>query len=91
MPSFDTSVTAPLGTLVVLGVGLSEETGLIIHPNQPAEVFGDEAVIVIDAASVAHNNLSGLPDGHVISGHGLQLHVLVAGQQLNLATRAVVA
>ena len=75
----------------LLGVGLSEETGLIIHPNQPAEVFGDEAVIIIDAASVAHNNLSGLPDGHVISGHGLQLHVLVAGQQLNLATRAVVA
>ena len=73
----------------LLGVGLSEETGLLIRPNQPAEVFGDEAVVVIDAAYATHNNLPGLPDGHVISGHGLRLHVLVAGQQLNVTTREV--
>ena len=73
----------------LLGVGLSEETGLIIRPGQPAEVFGEEAVIVIDAAQASHNNLPGLGEGEVICGHGLQLHVLVAGQQLHLATRAV--
>ena len=73
----------------LLGVGLSEETGLIIRPGQPAEVFGDEAVVIIDAAHTTHNNLPGLPEGHVISGHGLQLHILVAGQQLNLTTRMV--
>ena len=73
----------------LLGVGLSEETGLIIRPGQPAEVFGDEAVVIIDAAHTTHNNLPGLPEGHVISGHGLQLHLLVAGQQLNLTTRMV--
>ena len=73
----------------LLGVGLSEETGLIIRPGQPAEVFGDEAVVIIDAAHTTHNNLSGLSEGHVISGHGLQLHILVAGQQLNLTTRMV--
>ena len=73
----------------LLGVGLSEETGLIIRPGQSAEVFGDEAVVIIDAAHTTHNNLPGLPEDHVISGHGLQLHILVAGQQLNLTTRMV--
>ena len=73
----------------LLGIGLSEETGLLIRPGQPAEVFGEEAVIVIDAARVTHNNLPGLADGQVISGHGLQLHVLVAGQHLDLVTRLV--
>ena len=73
----------------LLGIGLSEETGLLLRPGQPAEVFGDEAVVVIDAAPATHNNLPGLPAGHVISGHGLRLHVLVAGQRLDLATREV--
>jgi cyanophycinase len=80
---------AVLSQPALLGVGLSEETGLIVRPNQPAEVFGDEIVVVIDAAHATYNNLSGLPDGEFISGHGLQLHLLTAGQRLNFATRKV--
>ena len=80
---------AVLAQPTLLGVGLSEETGLVIRPGQPAEVFGDEAVVVIDATHTTHNNLPGLPEGRVISGHGVHLHVLVAGQQLNLTTREV--
>ena len=82
-------VHAVLAQPELLGVGLSEETGLLIRPNQPAEVFGDEAVIIIDAAHTTHNNLPGLSDDQVISGHGLRLHVLVAKQRLDLATRIV--
>lgn len=73
----------------LLGIGLSEETGLLIRPGQPAQVFGEEAVVVIDAAQATHNNLPGLPTGAVISGHGLQLHVLVAGQAVDIAGREV--
>ncbi|GAB3860020.1 cyanophycinase [Hymenobacter terrigena] len=73
----------------LLGIGLSEETGLVIRPGQPAHVFGEEAVVVIDAAQVTHNNLPGLAEGAVISGHGLQLHVLVAGQAVDIAGREV--
>ncbi len=74
----------------LLGIGLSEETGLVIGPGgQPLRVFGEEAVVVVDAAAVSHNNLPGLAAGAVISGHGLRLHLLVAGQQLDLATREV--
>ena len=73
----------------LLGIGLSEETALVIRPGRPTEVFGDEAVVIIDAAYTTHNNLAGIADGQVISGHGLRLHVLVAGQHLDLATRAV--
>jgi cyanophycinase len=73
----------------LLGVGLSEETGLLIRPGQPAQVFGEEAVVIVDASELSHNNLPGLAEGAVISGHGLRLHLLVAGQQLNLDTRQV--
>ncbi len=80
---------AVLARPALLGIGLSEETGLLIRPGQPAQVFGDEAVVVVDAAPTTHNNLPGLAPGAVISGHGLHLHLLVAHQQLDLATRVV--
>ncbi|SFQ32970.1 cyanophycinase [Hymenobacter arizonensis] len=73
----------------LLGIGLSEETGLIVRGGQPMEVFGDEVVVVIDAAQLKHNNLPDLAEGQMISAHGLQVHLLVAGQQLDLATRQV--
>lgn len=73
----------------LLGIGLSEETGLIVHPARLAEVFGDGVVVVVDAAHVTHNNLPEVTEGQFISGHGLHLHMLVAGQQLNLVSRAV--
>ena len=71
----------------LLGVGLSEETGLLIQPNQPARVFGTEAVVVVDAAHVTHNNLPEVPRNEFISGHGLHLHLLIDGQQLHLPSR----
>ena len=80
---------AVLAQPALLGIGLSEETGLLIRPGQPAQVFGEEAVIVIDAAQATHNNLPGLAEGAVISGHGLQLSVLVAGQVVDIAGREV--
>ena len=58
-------------------------------PDRAAAVFGEEVVVVVDAGELTHNNLSELEEGKPISGHGLRLHLLVAGQQLDLATRKV--
>jgi len=71
----------------LLGIGLSEETGLIIRPDQPAEVFGYEVVVVIDAAAVSYSNLPGLPEDEMISGHDFRLHILANGQRIDLVTR----
>ena len=73
----------------LLGLGLSEETGLIIRHGHQAEVFGDEVVFTVDASDHTHSNLAALPRNAPISGHGLLVHLLVAGQGLNLATREV--
>jgi cyanophycinase len=71
----------------LLGIGLSEETGLIIRPQQPAEVFGDEVVIAIDGSAINYSNLPGLPKDEMVSGHGFQLHILTIGQHIDLLTR----
>ena len=71
----------------LLGLGLSEETGLIIRPGQPAEVFGDEAIVVVDGGQLTHIGLTDLPKDEMVSGHGFRLHLLTHGQALDLATR----
>lgn len=78
---------AVLAQPACLGLGLSEETGLLVRPGQPAEVFGDEVLFVLDAAAVTHVRLEGPGYRRPISGHGLTLHLLVAGQQLDIANR----
>ncbi|HEX8506974.1 MAG TPA: cyanophycinase [Hymenobacter sp.] len=80
---------AVLAQPTLLGIGLGEETGIIVRPGQAAEVFGEEVVVVVDAAHITHNNVPNLPEGRIISGHGLQLHLLAAGQRLDLDTRTV--
>ena len=70
-----------------LGLGLSEETGLLLRPGQPAEVFGDEVVFAFDAATAQYISLVGPGPRQPVSGHGLTTHLLVAGQRFDLATR----
>lgn len=75
----------------LLGLGLSEETGLIVRSGQLAEVFGDEAVVVVDGGALSYRSPADLPRDEMISGHGFRLHLLTVGQGLNLATRQPVA
>ena len=73
-----------------LGLGLSEETGLLLRFGQPAEVFGDGVVAVIDGRELTQTNAAAVGPGQPVSGHGLRLHLLVAGQQLDLSRRRAV-
>ena len=73
----------------LLGLGLSEETGLIIHPRQPAEVIGDEVVVVVDGAGLTHSSVPHTTPNQLVSGHGFRLHLLTTGQRLDMATREV--
>ena len=67
----------------LLGVGLSEETGLIFRPGQPAEVFGDEVVVVVDGRHLAASNYAAVGPGQPIGAQGFVVSLLVAGDKLS--------
>ncbi|SES75801.1 cyanophycinase [Hymenobacter actinosclerus] len=69
-----------------LGLGLSEETGLIIRGGRHATVFGDGVATVLDARALHGTNLGRIGRGEPVSCQDLRLHLLVAGQQLDLTT-----
>lgn len=72
-----------------LGLGLSEETGIIVRGGTVAEVFGDGLMIVVDGNDLQGNTIGRVGRGEPVSGQDLRVHLLVAGQQLDLQTRQI--
>jgi cyanophycinase len=60
----------------VLGIGLGEDTGLLIHNNSQMEAIGSGLVILVDGRSIRNTNLTQVELGHPISIENLVVHVL---------------
>lgn len=69
----------------LLGLGLSEETGLLLRPGRPAEVFGTEVVFVADARHLTSTNYVALSKGQPLGARGLRVDLLVAGDELAMS------
>ena len=68
----------------LLGVGLSEETGLIFRPGRLPEVFGDEVVVLVDGRQLTANSYASQPAGQPVGGQGFRVSLLVKGDPLFL-------
>ncbi|UYZ58592.1 cyanophycinase [Hymenobacter latericus] len=72
-----------------LGIGLAEQTGIIIRHGREMEVFGDGVVTIVDGNEMRHDNLGRVGRGEAVGGQNLRVHLLVAGQRLDLRTRRI--
>jgi cyanophycinase len=68
----------------LLGVGIDEDTAILVFPDRTFEVLGGRQVLVIDA-TVARNVSS--DSGGRLSGEGIVVHLLRPGQRFDLAAR----
>ena len=78
---------AVLAHPALLGLGLSEETGVLFRPGQPPEVFGDEVVVLVDGRHVTASNYIGRPAGQPVSGQGFNMSLLVAGNTFSVGKK----
>jgi cyanophycinase len=71
----------------LLGVGIDEDTALVVEPDTAIEVIGRGTVTLVDA-SQASTNMENLEVDEQIEMLGLQLHTLPAGHryEVNLRT-----
>jgi len=69
----------------LVGVGVEESTAVLVRPDGKYEVLGEGQVIVYDARRA---KTAKAPDGH-LGGHGLMMHVLLAGDVYDLAAGRV--
>lgn len=62
-----------------LGIGLGEDTGLVISEGNRLEVIGSGSVILVDGSLIAHSNLESAAEGQPLSVENLKVHVLTRG------------
>ncbi len=70
-----------------VGIGLSEETGIIIKEGDQVEVFGPGVVTVIDASEIRFSNTREVNDNEPIAVENLKMHLLVHGYRYCLRER----
>ena len=75
----------------LLGIGLAEDTGLIIKNGNEMTVIGSGMVIIFDGAHIIHNNHKIVPNETPLTLTGLQVHVLSEADKFNIKDRTVEA
>lgn len=74
----------------VLGIGLDENTAMVVRPDARLEVIGSQTATVLDARGVIHTNVSELEPDQSLAVIGATIHVLPQGYGFDLKTRSVV-
>lgn len=70
-----------------IGIGLGEDTGVIITQSNHLETIGSGAVVLVDGRDIRHSNITEVPVGTPISVENLRVNILVKGNSYQLKER----
>ena len=73
----------------LIGIGLAEDTGMVIKNGKDCTVIGSGMAIVFDGSSLTHNNEEILEEGIPMTIANLKVHVLSNGDQFDIKSRLV--
>ena len=71
----------------VLGVGIDENTAVIVERQRGFRVLGAGAVYVVDGATTTYSNIGEEDSDRTLSSFGITVHMLSQGDRFDLATR----
>ena len=70
-----------------IGIGLGEDTGMIITNGNRMEGIGSGLVMIVDGHDILHSNIADIPDGNPISIENLKVHFCEHGNGYLLKER----
>lgn len=70
-----------------LGIGIDENTAIVVENGATVTVIGEGAIYVVDGSYISDTNLADGSNEEVLSCFDIQLHVLKAGQMFDLDKR----
>jgi cyanophycinase len=70
-----------------IGVGIGEDSGVILKGDGTVEVIGTEQVIIVDGSDIAHSNIMDIKPGGPIAVENVRIHSLVNGYGYNFKER----
>jgi cyanophycinase len=62
-----------------IGIGLGEDTGMIITDSNKMEAIGSGLIVIIDGHEVMHTNIADIPEGNPMSIENLHVHFCARG------------
>lgn len=71
----------------VLGVGIDEDTAVVVTANAEFSVVGSRTVTVVDGREISHTNVSELKPDEPLAVIGVRLHTLAPGYRFDLRNR----
>lgn len=71
----------------LLGVGIDEDTGLIIAPDGIAEVYGTHSVTIVDGAGLRYTDVHAVKGYGEIAMHSITVHILTHGHRFDIQRR----
>lgn len=76
--------------LTGIGIGLGEDTGLLITEGNHMEAIGSGLVMIVEGGNVKYTNIVDIENGEPISIENLTVHVLSKGHNYILSERRMV-
>jgi len=70
-----------------IGIGLGEDTGLLITNGNKMEAIGSGMIIIIDGHDIGYSNIADIADNNPISVENLRVHFLAKGNTYLLEER----
>lgn len=70
-----------------IGIGLGEDTGVIVSEGHSLKAIGSGSVIIIDGKNIEYNNIADISFGKPISVENIIVHIMSGGDTYNLQTR----
>ncbi len=70
-----------------IGIGLGEDTGMLITEGNKMEAIGSGLVVILDGHDIRHSNIADIPDGCPISIENMKVHFCEKGNGYNVTER----
>jgi cyanophycinase len=70
-----------------VGIGLGENTGVIVEGGSRLKAIGTGSVIIIEGHNLTHNNIAQVDTGRAISVSSLSVHIMAAGDKYDVNSR----
>jgi cyanophycinase len=70
-----------------IGIGLGEDTGLLITDGNSMEAIGSGLIILVDGTHMRNTNLTDVEIGEPVSIENLIVHVMSIGDHFDLKTK----
>jgi cyanophycinase len=70
-----------------IGIGLGEDTGMLVTGGNQMEAIGSGLVMIIDGHEILHSNIADIPEGNPISVERIIVHFCAKGNGFLLRER----